>query len=95
MKSDSSDMSNTALMKALDATTPVSPSVLRNKTLTTDGTGKAQKKQVTINTQNNEVSQPAASGGLLSPARKQRLSKLEDTQKLLNNQTASGARRMT
>ena len=95
-------MSNTALMKALDATTPVSTSALRNKTLATDG-GKvqtSQKKQVTINTQNNEVAgqapaQPVDTGGLLSPARKQRLTKLEDTQKLLNNQTASGARRMT
>ena len=96
-------------MKALDATTPVSTSALRNKTLATDG-GKAptSQKKVTINTQNNEVAgqppaqtpaqppaQPVDTGGLLSPARKQRLTKLEDTQKLLNNQTASGARRMT
>ena len=92
-------------MRALDATTPVSTSALRNKTLATDG-GKAptSQKKVTINTQNNEVAgqppaqppaQPVDTGGLLSPARKQRLTKLEDTQKLLNNQTASGARRMT
>ena len=52
MKSESSEMSNAALMKALDATTPVSTSALRNKSLNTDG-GRAQtsqKKQVTINT---------------------------------------------
>ena len=95
-------MSNSALIKALDATTPISASALRNKTLATDGrkAPSSPKKQVTINTDNNEVdgkapAQPVDTGGLLSPARKQRLTKLEDTQKLLNNQTASGARRMT